>query len=140
MNNELVRMQTEAATVYFESKYLSGGTEKNHFIPCRIAYNLYLPLFIYLTLSDLSLLKILHFFRANTGCCFSLSSFSGPQCAAHSAHCLLCARCLAHFLTLKMEVVHCSETLVSQPAQHSIPEDSTVEPHYNGQLKKIVII
>jgi hypothetical protein len=30
------------------------------------------------------------------------------------------------------EVVHCSETLVSQPAQHSIPEDSFPRSYSSG--------
>jgi hypothetical protein len=34
MNNELVRMQREAATVNFESNHLSGSTEENNFIHC----------------------------------------------------------------------------------------------------------
>jgi hypothetical protein len=63
MNNELVRMQKEATTVYFESKHLFRGTEENHFIPCRTAYSPYLPLFNYSTISDLSHCQLLHFFQ-----------------------------------------------------------------------------
>lgn len=127
LNDDLVRMQKEAATVYFESKHFSGATEENHIIPCCTTYILYLPLFIYSTPFDVSFLQILNLLLSSVLLFVPRVHFQAYVWVRSSTCSLLYVGCLAHFLTLKIEVVHYSETLMSQRAQHSIPEDSV--PH-----------